>query len=203
MDVKQQFFNKCPSCGCLCAEACCIGLEGPQGIRGETGPAGPQGNQGETGPSGPPGLPAQLVLSAATFFSTSLAAIPVDTAIPINSGGQIAGEGLSLVNATDILIENPGIYLMSYYFQGDPVDGIETLSCSLRLNNIVVPGSVIQSVASPEANIVEPSVSNSLIVQISTPNAILQLYNSSNSAISHLRWVADFCSASVTIMRLS
>ena len=214
MPTYHSFFGQCPCQHCSCATYC-IGPVGPQGAQGEQGPAGPQGLQGEpdpigsqglqgeVGPAGPQGQPGPLLLSAATFFSTSLSLVPREAAIPINSGGQIAGEGLSLLNETDIFIENPGMYLISYYFQGDPIDGIETVACSLRLNNITIPGSIIQSVTSPEASIVEPAVSNMLLVQISTPGAILQLHNSSSSAISHLRWVENFCSASLTIMRLS
>ena len=181
----------------------CVFCPGPPGIQGEAGPPGPPGIQGEAGPPGPPGPPASLVLSAATFFSTSLETVPVQAVIPISSGSQIVGDGISLLGATDVLIENPGVYLISYYFQGDPVSGTETLACSIRLNGITVPGSIIQSVTSPESSIVEPAVSNSSIVQISAPNTILQLYNNSNSAISHLRWVENFCSASLTILKLS
>ena len=187
-------------CSYRCCANQCVSCPGPPGIQGEAGPPGPQGIQGEAGPPGPP---ASLVLSAATFFSTSLETVPLQAVIPISSGSQIAGGGISLLGATDVLIENPGIYFMSYYFQGDPVSGIETLACSLRLNGVTVPGSIIQSVTSPESSIVEPAVSNSQIVQISAPNTILQLYNNSNSAISHLRWVENFCSASLTVLRLS
>jgi len=176
---------------------CPVGPRGPQGIPGETG------TQGPVGPQGPPGPPAPPFLSAATFFSTSSSIILSNSAIPVDSGGQTAGDGLSLISATDVLIENTGVYLFSYYFQGDPIDGIETIACSLRLNGITVPGSIVQSVTSPESSIVEPAVSNSLILQVSTPNAVLQLHNSSGSAISHLRGVEGFCSASLTILRLS
>jgi len=178
------------------------GPTGPQGMRGEPGPAGPQGMRGEIGPVGPQGPPASVALSAATFYSTSLALVPSNSLIPIHSGGEIVGSGLSLINATDVRIESPGVYLVSYFFQGDPVDGIETVACSLRLNGLTVSGSIVQSVTSPESNIVEPSVSNTRILQINTPEAVLQLYNNSNSAISHLRWVEDFSSASLTILRI-
>ena len=191
----------------LCNRSCCVnnivacsGPPGPQGEpgeRGEPGPAGPQGQRGEAGPAG------SVITSAATFYSTALGIVPLHEAIPINSGGQTAGQGILLINATDVLIENTGVYLVSYYFQGDPISGIETLACSLRLNGVTIPGSIVQSVTSPEASIVEPSVSNSMIVQVSTPNAVLQLFNSSNSEISHLRWVEGFSSAVLTVLRIS
>ena len=195
--------HNCNKDFCTGKNIICVGQTGPQGEQGTSGvpgPAGPQGIQGEAGPAGPPG---SVLLSAATFYSTALTTVALQSPIPINSGGQTAGVGLSLVSATDVLIENPGVYFVSYYFQGDPISGIETLACSLRLNSITVPGSIIQSVTSPEASIVEPSVTSSLIMNVTTPNAILQLYNSSNSAISHLRWVEGFTSASLTIMRIS
>ena len=194
MSVDNCFFYKYPYCQCWRMNTCRICPVGP------AGPEGPQGVQGEAGPAGPPG---SLILAAATFFSTAFATVPFDSAIPINSGERIVGDGLSLINATDVLIENPGVYLVSYYFQGDPIGDIETVACSLRLNNATVPGSIVQSVTSFMSSEVEPAVSNSCIIQTVTDNAILQIHNSSNSAISHIRWVDDFCSASLTIIRLS
>ena len=143
-----------------------------------------------------------MALAAATFFSTDTASVPPNVPIPLNSGSRIEGLGLYLLNATDVRIDNPGVYLVSYYFQGDPVDGIETLSCCLRVNGNTVPGSIVQSVTSPEANIVEPSVSNTCLLPIEAPGALLQLFNTSGTAISHLRWVAGFCGASLTLFRI-
>lgn len=39
----------------MCIASAKQGIQGPQGIQGETGPQGPQGIQGETGPQGPQG----------------------------------------------------------------------------------------------------------------------------------------------------
>ena len=215
------YYNCRKTCGnytCLCPRQCpvcpiwTVGPQGPQGpqgetgptgsqgLQGETGPAGPQGPQGETGPQGPMGA---LILSAGTFFSTSFTGVPFNSAIPVDSGGRIAGDGIILINSTDILIENQGMYFVSYYFQGDPIGGIEALACSLRLNGVVVAGSIVQSVTSFLYDEVEPAVSNACIVQVDEPDTVLQLFNSSNSAISHIRWVDGFCSASITVMRLS
>ena len=197
----------CPNPCCsphLCGSPCCpFGPPGPQGPIGPQGPAGPMGAIGPTGAVGPTGPTGSLLISAATFYSTSLVVVPVNSPIPINSGSAIAGDGISLLNPTDILVEAPGLYLVSYYFQGDPIDGIETVACGLRLNNILVPGSIIQSVTSPESSIVEPAVSNTRILQIPAANSVLQLFNSSPSAISHLRWVEGACTASLTLLRLS
>ena len=177
-----------------------MGPTGSQGLQGDMGPTGEQGLQGDIGPTGPQG---SLILSAATFFSTSIDEVPFASAIPIDSGARIVGSGITLINVTDIIIENPGMYLVAYYFQGDPIGDIETIACSLWINGVIVPGSIIQSVASFMNDEVEPAVSNTCIVEISDLNTVLQIYNSSSSAISHIRWIEGFCSASITILRLS
>ena len=144
-----------------------------------------------------------MILSAGTFFSTAFTVVPINTNIPLASGERIVGNGILLANPTDILIATPGIYLISYYFQGDPVGDIETIACSLRLNGVTVPGSIVQSVTSLFSEEVEPSVSNTCVVQTTVADTVLQLHNSSNSEITHVRWVDGFCSASVTVLRLS
>ena len=176
------------NCPCVVYQ---IGIPGPQGIQGSPGVQGDQG------------LPGTLIISAGTFFSTSFSQIPYDSPVSVNSGSSITGSGISLTGTTDILLENPGIYLVSYYIQGDPVGGIETVACSLKLNNVTVPGSIVQSVTSYLSDEVEPAVSNTCIIDVTSPGTILQLFNSSNSALEHIRWVDDFCSASITVLRLS
>ena len=198
--MPQDFQSKAfPQAGSCCCRIC-PGPPGPQGVQGEQGPQGEPGLQGPIGPEGPPGA---SVLSAATFFSTILGEVLYDTNILLTSGSRIFGTGISLANATDILIEHPGVYLVSYYFQGDPFGNIEAIACSLRLNGVTVPGSIVQNVTAYLNDTAEPCVSSTCIVQTTTGNMILQLHNSSNSGVTHNRWVADACTASLTIVRLS
>jgi hypothetical protein len=144
-----------------------------------------------------------LTVSAGTFYSTSLSQIPYNAPVPVASGFRIAGSGISLISATDILLDDIGVYLVSYYIQGDPIGDIETIACSLRLNSVIVPGSVVQSVTTTLSYSVEPSVSNTCIIEVTTPQSVLQLFNSSNSGLTHVVWVENFCSASITVVRLS
>ena len=53
------------------------------------------------------------------------------------------GSDVSLTNATTVTLSTPGIYLVSYYFQGDPTAGNETISVRLTLNGTQVAGSFI------------------------------------------------------------
>ena len=158
---------------------------------------------GPTGPTGPAGPQGSLIRAAGTFYSTSIETVLNGAMIPINSGSEVVGNGITLQNATDVLIQTPGIYLAGYYFQGDPIDGIEALACRLLLNGQPISGTTVQSVTSPEANIVEPSVTNMHLIVVSGNNSILQLQNYSNAAIAHLRWVDNVTTASLTVLRLS
>ena len=155
---------------------------------------------GIPGPEGPPG---SLIISVGTFYSTSLSQIPYNSPVPVASGMRTAGSGISLISAADILLDNIGVYLVSYYIQGDPIGGIETIACSLKLNNVTVPGSIVQSVTTTLSYSSEPAVSNTCIIEVTTPGSILQLFNSSNSGLTHVVWVENFCSASITVLRLS
>ena len=176
------------------------GITGAAGVTGATGATGPQGEVGDIGATGATGA---LVLAGGTFFSTSFLGTPYNSAIEVDSGSRVIGTGISLFGTTDVIIETPGIYLVSYYFQGDPFGDIETIACSLRLNGETVPGTIIQSVSSYINSEAEPSITNVVILPITEPDSVLQVFNNSHSAISHIRWVEGFCAASITVLRLS
>ncbi|MBJ8206044.1 collagen-like protein, partial [Bacillus cereus] len=92
------------------------GHNGAVGPRGATGSVGAIGFSGIVGVTGATGLPS----GGGYFFSTATSAIAANALIPINSGSTIFGSGISLTSATTVTLSTPGIYLVSYYFQGDP-----------------------------------------------------------------------------------
>lgn len=69
----------------------------------------------------------QLVYQAGAVISFLLQRLQLLTnaLIPINSGSTVFGSGVSLTNATTVTLSTPGIYLVSYYFQGDPNGGMK------------------------------------------------------------------------------
>ena len=68
------------------------------------------------------------------------------------------------------------MYLVSYYLQGDAQAGNETVRCSLRLNGVQVPGSLIVNVtAAGTADPTEPALSHSVIVEVTAANSLLRL----------------------------
>ena len=178
------------------------GPVGPVGATGAQGIPGPVGATGATGATGQQGEPGEFIASAATFFSTSCATVPCNAPIHVNSGSRTVGHGISLVNATDIKIDKPGMYSVAYYFQGEPDGSIETLACCLKLNGSKIPGSTVQSVATVTHDATEPSVSNTSIIEVKAPHSILQLCNSSSDKVEHHRGAEGYCSSSITIMRL-
>ena len=199
-------YNPCRCCAGPTGPQGAAGPTGPQGLTGPTGPqglSGAEGPQGVTGPTGPTGPTGMLILSAGTFFSTLTTEIPVNSPIPISSGGQTAGPGILLIPPASILIQEPGYYLVSYYFQGNPVGDIEAIACSLQLNGTLIPGTIVQSIASQLANLAEPAVSNTCLVRVTASGSTLQLVNSSPTPITHLEGVPGFTSSSVTVLRLA
>jgi hypothetical protein len=97
------------------------------------------------------------------------------------------------------------VYLVSYYLQGDPQSGNETLRFSLSLNDAQVPGTLIAGVTETPGfgvDATEPGLSNTVIVQVTTPNALLQLVNGP-LALAHVENVSPATTASLTVIRLS
>jgi hypothetical protein len=52
----------------------------------------------------------------------------------------VNGTGISLSGTNAAQLAEPGWYLVSYYLQGDPIGGNETLRFSLSLNDSQIPG---------------------------------------------------------------
>jgi hypothetical protein len=90
----------------------------------------------------------------------------------------VNGTGISLSGTNAAQLAEPGWYLVSYYLQGDPQGGNEVLRFSLSLNDAQVPGTLIANVTGATGgDPPEPGLSHTAIVQVTTPDALLQLTN--------------------------
>ncbi|ADH07849.1 triple helix repeat-containing collagen [Bacillus thuringiensis BMB171] len=134
------------------------------------------------------------------FFSTATSAIAANALIPINSGSTIFGSGISLTSATTVTLSTPGIYLVSYYFQGDPTAGNETISVRLTLNGTQVAGSFIFYVTGGTF-ILEPAVSNTMVIEVTSSNATLSLQNGP-LAIGHVTTLSGVITASLNVLKI-
>ena len=134
------------------------------------------------------------------FFSTSTSTIAANANIPINSGSTVYGTGVSLTSATTVTVSTPGIYLVSYYFQGDATGGNETVSVRLLLNGTQVTGSFIQNVTTSTV-VIEPAISNTLLVNVTSANSTLILQNGP-LGVGHVTTIAGAITASLNVVRI-
>lgn len=134
------------------------------------------------------------------FFSTSTSTIAANANIPINSGSTVYGTGVSLTSATTVTVSTPGIYLVSYYFQGDTTGGNETVSVRLLLNGAQLAGSFIQNVTTVTV-VIEPAISNTLLVNVTSANSTLILQNGP-LGVGHVTTIAGAITASLNVVRI-
>ena len=184
------------------------GATGPTGIQGIRGVTGATGSTGVTGPTGATGLTGSTGATGSSaistgggyFFSTSTSTIVANANIPINSGSTVYGTGVSLTSATTVTVSTPGIYLVSYYFQGDASGGNETVSVRLLLNGTQVTGSFIQNVTTSTV-VIEPAISNTLLVNVASANSTLILQNGP-LGVGHVTTIAGTITASLNVVRI-
>ncbi|MBJ8025702.1 hypothetical protein JDS90_30005, partial [Bacillus cereus] len=115
-----------------------VNVPNPQGTPGSSPDYTLISSAGATGPTGPGGSPtinSALIVQTAHEETTANASISFDTTVNIN------GTGIAhLPNSTDIIISDPGNYLVMYYIVGS-TDPTNSLSMYLQLNGNHVPGS--------------------------------------------------------------
>jgi hypothetical protein len=143
-------------------------------------------------------------VAAGRFWSTSTSAISGNAPIPINSGSSIDGSGITLSGTDTVLLAEPGRYLVSYYLQGDPQAGNETLGCLLSLDGAPVPGTRVSSVTESAfgADPTEPGLSNTVFLRVTAVNSQLRLVNGP-TAVGHSQDVGGATTASLSVLRLS
>jgi len=116
------------------------GARGPSGPPGAIGPAGPQGDAGPTGPQGGPaggfgGYGSFLDLQTQTNTSPG-------NPVPILLRTTDLSSGVSIVNSTDITVDDTGIYNIAFSAQIAKTDsGTDTVYLWLRANGTDVPDS--------------------------------------------------------------
>ncbi|MHA4119834.1 collagen-like protein, partial [Bacillus cereus] len=184
----------------LVASAGSTGPTGPTGPAGTgAGPTGPTGTTGEIGPTGPTGSGG--ITSAAYFYSTSTANLPENTPISFNNIGTLQGSDilLPLPNTISLL---PGLYQISYYIEGDPFDSPEAVAVELELNGINVPGSFVFTTSGSLGAMLQPSVSNTMLLQVIIPSS-LQLLNRTVFSLNQLITFPNGVTASMNIVKLS
>jgi hypothetical protein len=141
-------------------------------------------------------------VNAGYFWST--ANIDANAPIPINTGSTLIGTGITLSGTSTVQLAQPCTYLVSYQFQADANGGNETIACLLTLNGTAIPGSQIQSVTTaPALNQAEsPSISNTIVIQVTAANSSLQLVNGPDG-IDHVTNDAGTTTADVQVVQLS
>jgi hypothetical protein len=166
-----------------------IGPQGPTGATGATGPIGPQGPTGATGPIGPIGPQGEqgpAGTNDALYANADENIVATNAIIPLTFALETESSTMSVSN-NSVLVNEVGIYLVSYYVAGSVTanDFITTL----YLNDSPLPDeSIIQSNSAGAA-------SKTILLSLSTSDE-LSLYNTSATE-------ATISSASITILRLS
>ena len=124
------------------------GPPGPQGDPGPTGPTGPQGDPGPVGPTGPQGDPGPV--GPAGGFGSYGSFLDLQTQTNTSPGNPVPillrmtdlTSGVSVVNGTDITVDDTGIYNIAFSAQISKTDaGTDTVYLWLRVNGIDVPDS--------------------------------------------------------------
>lgn len=121
------------------------GADGANGAPGPAGPAGPAGADGADGATGPPGPPGPAggfgghgsFLDLQTQTNTS-----PGNPLPILLRTTELSSGVSIVNNSDITVDDTGVYNISFSAQISKTDaGSDTVYIWLRLNGVDVPDS--------------------------------------------------------------
>ena len=143
-----------------------VGPQGPSGAQGSEGPAGPQGPAGSpggrgpagapgpagaTGPAGPQGIPGPVgPIGPAGGFGAYGNFLDLQTQTNTSPGSPLPillrttqlSSGVSIVNDTDITVDDTGVYNISFSAQITKTDaGTDTVYIWLRVNGIDVPDS--------------------------------------------------------------
>ncbi|OLR24995.1 collagen-like repeat preface domain-containing protein [Bacillus cereus] len=117
------------------------GIQGVEGDNGTTGPMGPTGPAGPTGARGPTGPDVSTTINNALIVQTTQQTVPAHTNVHFNTNVNINGTSISHeVNSSDIIISEPGNYLVLYYITGS-VNTSLSMSMELILDGVNVPGS--------------------------------------------------------------
>ena len=170
------------------------GATGPAGAVGATGATGPAGATGATGPVGPtgPGLP----LTFAYIYNIGeIEEIPLEAAVPFSTNGLIVGGIAHTPGSTDIIINETGVYEITFTVQADRVNQF-----AIFLGGSLVPGTIYSVGAANIQN------TGKVLVSITAPATVSIRNHTSFSPVSlqtEIGGTQDQVNAAVLIRRLS
>ncbi len=168
-----------------------VGATGATGPAGATGATGPMGAVGATGPTGP-GAPETF---AYIYNTGEVPDIPVDGVVPFSNNGLIVGGIVHPPGSPDIIIEETGVYEITFMVQADRVNQF-----AIFLDGNLVPGSIYSVGAANIQN------TGTVIVEIEAP-VLLNIRNfSSFSPVAlqtEIGGTRDQVNAALVIRRLS
>ena len=159
------------------------GATGPIGPQGPIGPAGPTGATGATGPVGPQG---PVGTGDALYASVGSITVASGAIIPIEFNTSTIDTTMSVTD-NEIVINESGVYLISYFANGFVASGNFTLS--LYLNGSVFVGDTIS------VNSLSGALSKTILMNL-TAGDTLSIYNSSIDT-------ATTIGASITALKLA
>lgn len=168
-----------------------VGATGATGPVGATGATGPVGATGATGPTGP-GAPETF---AYIYNIGTVEDIPLDGLVPFSNNGLIVGGIAHEPGTPEILINETGIYEITFMVQGDRVNQF-----ALFLNDDLIPGTIYSVGAANIQN------TGRVIVSITAP-AIISIRNHTSFSPITLETLIggtqDQVNAAVLIRRIS
>ncbi|MBQ8891934.1 MAG: collagen-like protein [Bacilli bacterium] len=196
-DINDNVKNKCHDINCNpCYRNCYImGITGPQGIQGATGPTGPQGIRGEIGPTGPQGIQGEIgptgpqgiqgatgptgpmggIINYADFYALmppdNAATVAPGTDVSFPQDGPNSGVTITRTGASSFNLSEIGTYQI--YFN---VPVSEAGQLELTLNGAPLSYTVVGRATGTS------NISGLFLVETTTINSILTVRNPSGNA---------------------
>jgi hypothetical protein len=163
-------------------------LKGEKGRRGDDGPRGKRGHNGRDGND------AVLSFCQATNDAQDLFTANVNQAVEFNNLYYPYLE--SNVSGNVVTLENEGIYLINYNIRGISSNTANPMKISLFNNGNLINGSSLSILSNSYQEI-----SGSIITEVSSPNANIQLFN---TGIDHITYnnIDNSTNASINVIRL-
>jgi hypothetical protein len=157
------------------------GADGPTGANGPTGASGTNGNTGPTGAAGTQGL-----AEYAYIYNDAAQTVPIEADVIFNSNGISTPGFTHAPDTTQILVNTPGDYKVSF-----SVTSVQVSQFAFFLNGAPVPNTIYGAGAATEQN------EGQAIISIAGGDT-LTLRNHSSTAAVTLQTLAGGSQANVT-----
>ena len=160
------------------------GVTGPTGPTGVTGPTGPTGVTGPTGATGPAGVTGATGADGGdstpeliSAYSTPPQSGTAGDALIFDRNGAVSGSSITHAqNSGSIVIQNPGLYEVSFHGTVSPVTGASfplTVSAYLEQQGTEVAGTAVQHTFHTNGD--SSNLAFSQIVDVSSVPATLEV----------------------------